>query len=50
MIRDPELKTTLTALGANVATGQELRDRNNFKFKSYRQAPGLFVEVKDPSG
>ena len=48
MTRNPELKTTLTALGANVATGQESRDRNNFIFKRYQQAPGLFVEIKDP--
>ena len=44
MTRNPELKSTR----ANVATGQELLARNNFKSKRYHQAPGLFVEVKDP--
>ena len=44
------MNTTLTALRANVATGQELRKKNNFKLKHYQQASGLFVEVKDPSG
>ena len=48
MTRHPELKTTLTAVGANVTTGQETRDRDNFKSKRYQQAPGLLIEVKDP--